>query len=342
MASYFIAEVVNNEISFKKSEDKDTGEEYPFGCIKVKYRTGNKSMGVAPAYPLDPHVSNIPLFGEYVLVINLIDKNADPFIKTKKLYYTNSINFFDQLNENRLIGLNNIFPPSDDPLANGIDKEDSPLKISDNVEVTKLQPYQGDKLFYSRYRSAIRFSSNNTKSQDLEENGIKRKIEYENKETPWRGDKPMSPILMLTNGYEQSEENFIIEKPDEDKSLIYLTADQEIKINSSQQKLGAGETQSSAKSYKDSQVIISSDRLFLNARKDYILLSGKKSVNIATPKWQMNMNEFFTLFEDFLKEVMKTAQASSPYATGVGPTGPNPGLQAGLTKIQTALARMKQ
>ena len=54
------------------------------------------------------------------------------------------------------------------------------------------------------------------------------------------------------------------------------------------------------------------------------------------------MNEFFTLFEDFLKEVMKTAQASSPYATGVGPTGPNPGLQAGLTKIQTALARMKQ
>lgn len=334
MAQFFIAEVETNQISFKESEDKKTGEAYPYGCIKIKYLSSNKSISILPAYPLDPYDISIPIVGEYVLVINLIDKNADPFLRSKKLYYGRTINFFDKLNENKLIGLQDVSPPSDNSLSKGIQSTDTATTITDNTEISKLQSYEGDKILLSRHGSAIRFSSNNIKNR----NGI----EYQNKNAPWKGNDTLNPILMLTNGYEKSENNFLIEKPDEDKSLIYLTSDQQIKINSSQQKLGAGITESGVKNYNESQVIISADRLFLNARKDHILLSSKKSVNIATPRWQMNMNEFFTLFEDFLKEVMKTAQASSPYATGVGPTGPNPGLQAGLTKIQSALTRMKQ
>ena len=80
----------------------------------------------------------------------------------------------------------------------------------------------------------------------------------------------------------------------------------------------------------------------MNSKTDYIILSGKKSVNIATPKWRMDMNDFFTLFESFLNELQKTASGQSPYLTGWGPTYSNPSLLAGIAAIKTKLSSMKQ
>ena len=213
-------------------------------------------------------------------------------------------------------------------------KKNKPSIIEDNTDISRLQSYEGDKIIYSRFGSSIRFSSNNIKDQE--------KITYENKNTPWDGGDVLSPILMLTNGYKQIGAKLTIEDPKTDKSLIYLTSDQKIDIDSSQTKLGSAINNGSIKTYSDSQVIISSDRLLFNARKDNIILSANEDVNIATPTWAMEMNKFFDLFDEFLEEILKTARAESNYLTGVGPTTGNPTLLAAATIIQTKLKLMKQ
>ena len=292
-----------------------------------------KSTTVEMAMPLDPYMTDIPLVGEYVLVIALLNRDADPYFQRHQFYYTKIINIFDRVNENKLFGVQSAAPPTKPNQEKGIEKN-KPSIIEDNTDISRLQSYEGDKIIYSRFGSSIRFSSNNIKDQE--------KITYENKNTPWDGGDVLSPILMLTNGYKQIGAKLTIEDPKTDKSLIYLTSDQKIDIDSSQTKLGSAINNGSIKTYSDSQVIISSDRLLFNARKDNIILSANEDVNIATPTWAMEMNKFFDLFDEFLEEILKTARAESNYLTGVGPTTGNPTLLAAATIIQTKLKLMKQ
>tara|TARA_R110000803_G_scaffold42850_6_gene91765 strand:+ start:15305 stop:16309 length:1005 start_codon:yes stop_codon:yes gene_type:complete len=334
MATFLAAEVVNNLISFKETESKKTQSPFPQGAIKFKlFNVRRKARTVEIAMPLDPYITEIPLVGEYVLIIQLLDKNADPYFQKHQYYYTQILNIWDRVNENKMPGIQSSSPPIVPTNEAGMKKKKANT-IDDNTDISRLQSYEGDKLIYSRFGSSIRFSSNNIKDQE--------KITYENKNTPWDGGDVLSPILMLTNGYKQIGAKLTIEDPKTDKSLIYLTSDQKIDIDSSQTKLGSAINNGSIKTYSDSQVIISSDRLLFNARKDNIILSANEDVNIATPTWAMEMNKFFDLFDEFLEEILKTARAESNYLTGVGPTTGNPTLLAAATIIQTKLKLMKQ
>ena len=102
-----------------------------------------------------------------------------------------------------------------------------------------------------------------------------------------------------------------------------------------------GKQVKSLNNYKNGQVIIGSDRLVFDARKDELLLISKKDVKIATPSWQTDMNEFFTQIEAFINICVEQAQGAKPYATPTGPTGPSSALPE-LQKIQAALKQMKQ
>jgi hypothetical protein len=109
---------------------------------------------------------------------------------------------------------------------------------------------------------------------------------------------------MLTNGYKSQvagDPAYSIEDPNNDNSLIYLTSDQKIIIDSSQRKIGLGVTP--IKNYISPQIILSAERLVFNARNDYIILSGGKSVNIATPNWAVDMDTFFSVVEDMKSQV---------------------------------------
>jgi len=334
MATFLAAEVVNNQISFKETESKKTQLPFPQGAIKFKrFNIRSKARTVEMAMPLDPHITEIPLVGEYVLIIQLLDKSADPYFQKHQYYYTQILNIWDRVNENKLFGIQSSSPPTVPTNEKGMQKK-KPKIIDDNIDISRLQSYEGDKIIYSRFGSSIRFSSNNIKDQE--------NITYENKKAPWEGGEVLSPILMLTNGYKQIGKKLTIEDPKTDKSLMYLTFDQKINIDSSQTKLGKGISNSSIKNYSGAQAIISADRLLFNAKEDHILLSGAQSVNIATPSWAMDMNQFFDLFDELLEEVMKTARAESNYLTGVGPTSGNPTLLAGATKIKTKLTQMRQ
>ena len=148
---------------------------------------------------------------------------------------------------------------------------------------------------------------------------------------------------MLTCGVKESRAGgsankyFAIEDPDKDDAFIYLTSSQKFNGFKLAQK-NIGSAVKKLNLYDKPQVIIGSDRLVFNARKDEILLIAKKDVKIVTKSWHSDMDEFFDqvlkLIEEVIdqnknleaahKEIGKVAQsnATSIHPTGVGPSGP--------------------
>jgi hypothetical protein len=288
------AEVIDNRISFNRTIDNKTSAELSRGVIRVKFKNDKFSRTVKYAYPINPYDVTIPKIGEMVACAQFISSQASPFNRTREWYYINIINTFDQLYENKLVGIFDTGTPGSSNLTKGI-QSNAVSTVTDDPDVIKLQPYEGDRILQSRFGSSIRFGSSNTFDPD---------IDYAASNPPWKGNRPDSPILMFTNGYETTPGGnpaYSIEDPNNDASLIYLTSDQKILLDVSQTKIGLGA--SPIKNYISPQIILSADRLVFNARNDYIVLSGGKSVNIATQNWAVNMDTFFSVVDDMKTQI---------------------------------------
>ena len=80
-----------------------------------------------------------------------------------------------------------------------------------------------------------------------------------------------------------------------------------------------------------------------NSKVDSILLSGATTVAISTPKWAVDMDEFFTLFDDLLTTLQKVFAGASPFPTPMGgPTLPNVPAANEVTQIITKYKQMTQ
>jgi len=288
------------------------------------------------AYPADPNRMPIPLYGEQVLCIQQPDGKATARGQNK-WYYTQVVNTHGNVNNSILPFLQDVgvgggtYAPT--PIVkSGVGAKPSQLSFKEQ-DIVYIQPFQGDTNHPDRFGSILRFSSTHLPPETLY---------YKNKPF-WTGTKKGDPIVALTCGVEDArtgrsvDKYFAIENPDKDSAFVYLTSSQKFnKFKLAQKKVGKDVKKLSV--YMKPQVIIGSDRLILNARKDEIVLIAKKDVKIATPKWQTDMDEFFTqvlkLIEEVIdqnknleaahKEIGKVAQsnATSIHPTGVGPSGP--------------------
>lgn len=341
MAMVALGVVVNTDALFSKitkNSSKTTSEQnYPPGTILVrraqmgaKLSTGTITIA---AYPLDLSDLTVPLVGEHVWLYNATDGNSR---LSKRWYYSKIVNVHNTLNTNVLPDIYDVTVQE----SRSKSYQQGGLRISQpsgvapeyishtEQEIAPLQPYEGDRLISSRYGSAIRFSSNINKGQS----------NYFKPTTPWKGSGTNSPIIMLTSGLVKSTDFYTIENPNEDKSYIYLASDQSITMSPAQAKIGTAQPPAN---YTNGQIVIGSDRLFFNARRDDISLVSKTTVNVATPAWAIDMDKFFTIIESLTQELVNLAQGSATFATGAGPTGISTNLAA-LQNILTQLKAMKQ
>lgn len=284
-----LGEVIDTTFSYAPFTNKDTGAEYPQGTVKVRSKGQTNSRQPVDVYAMPLDLTDIvtPLKGE---MVTLHRQPSDTGPSTK-LYYSKIVNIHNTVNTNSIPNVHAFQQitqgaanyASTGMLSNG--PTVTPAYLSHiEQDIRPLQPYEGDKLISSRYGSAIRFSSNITKGNS----------NYFVSNPPWKGSKTNNPILMFTAGLTDSSEYYNIEKPDTDKSLLYLTTDQNISITPAQTRIGNAIKPSV---YSNAQAIVSSDRIFLNSRKDDITLVGKSTVNIATPSWAVDMDKFFTQVE---------------------------------------------
>lgn len=233
------------------------------------------------AVPLDSNVKSYPLRGEVVIVVEY----------NNRLYYTQRLNFFNHINQNITSNLY-ISPQS----TQGGKSEfvqvsaGNPNKTSDtapteapgkyfavNKKIQSLLPLEGDIIYEGRFGNSIRFGGTvmtGTSGVDSRFKGT------------WAiGDTVGAPIIIIRNGQKVGGDEKVpyVEDINKDASSIYITNGQIIplKTATTNQKTWEGTAPSL---FDGNQVLISSDRVVLNAKHGEILLFSAAPIGLATSK----------------------------------------------------------
>ena len=215
------------------------------------------------AFPLTPWMGSYPALRELVLLTDLMNPSSQLSNTGRGTYYTSNIPIFNIEQQNSILLNKNESPGVDYP-------EVSTLK--------KMQHFPGDTIIHGKQSSAIRFSTTKLANRDKNEWS-----EIGNSE---------DPIVILTNGfsYEKGKKENV-EKINKDLSSIYLTSTQKIplqtdksdNINNLTNPLKASEY------FGHPQVIINSDRVTLNSKRDNVMIYATSNVEIST-KNIINLN----------------------------------------------------
>jgi hypothetical protein len=305
-------------------------------AIKVRLTPNNQE---AIAYPLNANIKRVPIIGESVIIVPATLAEGSSTKTVSRLYYIDVISIQQNIHHNALPSVAGV--PStqtgDDysstspgnPNSEGGDVDvDLGAGFVERTDVGSLQPFLGDLLIEGRFGHSLRF-------------GYSPEGADTTKDPSWNSSTPEDPITILSNGRKSagSYNKFIIENVDEDLSSIWLTSSQKVKLKTSQKNIGIGLTPQS--NFDKPSTIVNSDRIILNSKTDYIILSGAKSVNIATPAWAMDMDKMFTLLESLVQQLADLTAGTATFATGVGPTGPATNV-ADVQKLLTDLKLMAQ
>ena len=335
-----IGQVIENSQGFTLSQDDD-GNDLPQGTIKVRVgqRASQDSVTEHFAYPIDVNRIHMPLVGEKVLLVKTPTDTQTAMHKNVRYSYIKICNIHNNVNTN-VLPFEYVAKADEgggaDP-GGGMNGEpltdDTIEQIShEEKDIPPLQPYDGDILTQDRYGNAFRMSSTVSGG------------DYDQPTQPWSGT-PGEPIMILTSGLNTAVGGlYVIEDYAQDKSSILIASNQKINIDSSQPKFGPPATAIEASSaFEGAQVVINSDRILFNSKVDSILLSGATTVAISTPKWAVDMDEFFTLFDDLLTTLQKVFAGASPFPTPMGgPTLPNVPAANEVTQIITKYKQMTQ
>jgi hypothetical protein len=307
-----IAQVIDTTIAYKTTPNKtrpDRGD-FPLGVIKCRSVGKNLvSTGEFYAYPASSYC-NIPLFGEHVICFLAYSDYGLGGAPEQVWYYTHPVALRGNFNLNPLVDLYSVATGTTLVKGAPTNKDIQGYKpgktFKENEQVKNVQPFEGDVLIQGRFGQSIRLGS--TVTGDMSQYAEK---------PYWQGANG-SPITIISNGHKGSggPNKYIIEDPKDTKSIFYLTTDQKIQLETSQKMLGLGVLPLSA--YSKSQAIISADRLLFNSKEDEIILSGKKTVSIATPKWQMDMDKLFTILEKTLQQLSDLTAGKAFWPTPVG------------------------
>ena len=305
-------------------------------AIKVRLTPNNQ---VAIAYALNTNIKRVPLIGESVIIVPATLAEGNSTKTVSRLYYIDVISIQQNIHHNALPAvagapLTQTVADYSSTSAGNPNSEggDSSVDLGDGfverTDVGSLQPFLGDLLIEGRFGHSLRFGYSPEGADTTED-------------PSWNSSTPEDPITILSNGRKSagSYNKFIIENVDEDLSSIWLTSSQKVKLKTSQKNIGTGLTPQS--DFDKPSTIVNSDRIILNSKSDYIILSGAKSVNIATPAWAMDMDKMFTLLESLVQQVADLTAGTATFATGVGPTGPATNV-ADVQKLLTDLKAMAQ
>ena len=388
------AEVIGIDKAFKPSRSK-LGIPLKLGAVKIRM---GKSTGGSPrierfAFPLF-NFQQVPLIGEHIAVIKGPSSLTNPGSLDTTYFYLGPISIHGNNHLNPLPGSMDVEKAGGGAL--GIAQSVGAAAVSklrykpganfkEKKDILKLQPYEGDMIIEGRNRQAIRLGSSM----------LGNTIQYAKQ--PWFKGKQGAPITVISNGLKKqsgpaaiakvgigklkksfSTPTYGIDDPDTTDSIFIMSSDSHkisMDLAKTTKKYGKGVEKLSV--YLKPQIIASSDRIILNAKKDEILLVAKKDVKVVTKGWHTDMEEFFDTMLDFMEEVIKqnkelekafkeigavaSSNAKSTHPTGVGPSGPplNAGsfikskvkassgasktkaLRTKITKLKDTIKRMK-
>ena len=216
------------------------------------------SISLPMALPLNPAIQSIPLIGELIHLLDLpspVSQTGTNKSNTAgQKYYTN-INVWNNVQQNSL--------PSSD-------KSNLGITFSENPTIKPLLPFEGDYIVQGRQGSALRFSSTTKLYNNINE---------------WSDvGNDQDPITILSNGFSYDPSgSYHVEKINKDLSSIYLTSAQKIPLQTDKRGILNQRTRPiDVRDYFNSQIIMNSDRVVLNSKRDEVMIFAKTNVEINT------------------------------------------------------------
>jgi hypothetical protein len=206
------------------------------------------------AKPFDTSNQNYPLVGELVLLETLPSAGSQLSPNSNQTYYIGTINLFNNQQQNSL---------TDNPLGK---------TFTEKADIRSLLAFEGDRIYQGRKGNGIRFGSTVKYHADLNEWSS----------TGNDGD----PITIMVNGYVTTDTGSLspnIEEINKEQSSIYLTSTQLLPLTPDRNDtLNSLTKPLTPNKYLFPQVIINSDRITLNSKKDEVMIFAKTNVEINT------------------------------------------------------------
>lgn len=273
---------------------------YTITC-KILGAIGSVSGGdLVHARAMDANIKNIPIAGEIVMITKAPSANSNSYIPNKEYYYTHPISIHSSVHHNGLPGSSMI--PSTVSTKNhrvrgdaeiGIPQDSSEnvdfgntidLTFPERLDVFPLQPYSGDILIEGRWGQSIRFGS--TVEETMMDYPVKPNWKKGLSDTG-------NPIIIISNGtnpdYNNTRYNeFTIEDIDKDDSSIWLTSGQYVKFTQASMFTKAISNKNvdlfKSNNYSGNQILITSDRIVLNSKKQEIIAFAKEGIGLSSDK----------------------------------------------------------
>jgi hypothetical protein len=216
----------------------------------VKVGTVNLSV-CKTAKPFHASVQNYPLIGELVHLIDAPAPTSQVNNQANQKYYTGTVNIWNNNQQNS---------PTDDNLGK---------TFSENNDVKKLLSFEGDRIYQGRKGNGIRFGST---------------VKFRANVNEWSSTgEDGDPITILVNGYVTTNTGSSapnVEEINKEKSSIYLTTTQTLPLAPGASIINPRTKTILPKDYSSSQIILNSDRITLNSKKDEILLFAKTNIEL--------------------------------------------------------------
>lgn len=277
------------------------GEGEAIGAVKYELigRTtiSDDTSELPTAYPINNTVRVYPLINEIVLLevatsiaeiseegdserdpvqsvlsdnFGNLGANKEPNLtlkaNAKKIYYTTIVGLYNAPNHNAFIS-------SDEKKFFGEGVEEK--------SINPRKPFPGDVIIEGRLGQSIRMTGYDTK-----------------REISKNSDGNGEPLTVITNGQASTDNGFdsLVEDPNIDKSSIYLASNNQIAIKQARDRYEAvNEPPLRADQYKGAQVIISSGRLYFNAREEDINMTSKNLMTVSANEIGLDAEEYIGL-----------------------------------------------
>jgi len=205
------------------------------------------------AKPFHASIQNYPLYGELVHIINAPSVASQITNTSSQKYYTGTINIWNNTQQNS---------PSDEPLGK---------TFSESADIRKLISFEGDRIYQGRKGNGIRFGSTVKRFSNINE---------------WSSvGNDGDPITIIVNGYVTTDTKSSIpnvEEINKEKSSIYMTSTQKIPLQPGAIIKNPFISALSPNEYVNPQLILNSDRITINSKKDEILMFSKSNIELST------------------------------------------------------------
>jgi hypothetical protein len=270
---------------------------YTIVCKLIGAFGSQAASNLVQARAIDANIKNIPITGEIVLLLRSPTANNSYFGTSQEYYYTNPISIRSSVHHNGLPGATEVstrISAKDEKkrtnAQDGINtstnkrlavKSKIDSAFPERLDVYPIQPYSGDIILEGRWGQSIRFGST-----------VDERRTYPVKPLWQKGlGETGNPILIISNGTNPKKKKFnefISENPDEDDASIWMTSGQSVRFKQASMytpSIKDKEVELYKKNeFGGNQVIITSDRIIFNAKKQEILAYSKESIGLSSEK----------------------------------------------------------